>query len=51
MITDEPETALRLLHSPSEIDFDLPMGWFADRLVIARAKLAGGWEPETRLPP
>jgi LuxR family transcriptional regulator, maltose regulon positive regulatory protein len=47
VITDERETALRLLHSPSKIDFDLPMGWFADRLVIARAEawLAAG-EPE-----
>ena len=47
VITDEPETALRLLHSPSKIDFDLPMGWFADQLVIARAEawLAAG-EPE-----
>ena len=50
VITDEPETALRLLHSPSEIDFDLPMGWFADRLVIARAEawLAAG-EPENAI--
>ena len=50
VITDEPETALRLLHSPSAIDFDLPMGWFADRLVIARAEawLAAG-EPENAI--
>jgi len=47
MITDEPETALRLLSSIGRIDSQMPTGWFADRLVIARAEswLAAG-EPQ-----
>ena len=47
MITDEPETTLRLLSSMGRIDSQIPAGWFADRLLIARAEawLAAG-EPQ-----
>ena len=47
MITDEPETTLRLLSSIGRIDSQIAAGWFPDRLLIARAEawLAAG-EPQ-----
>jgi LuxR family maltose regulon positive regulatory protein len=47
MITDEPETGLRLLSSVGRIDSQMAAGWFADQLLIARAEawLAAG-EPQ-----
>jgi LuxR family transcriptional regulator, maltose regulon positive regulatory protein len=43
MITDEPETALRLLHAGG-MDIQLTSGWFADQFLVASAEayLAAG---------
>jgi LuxR family maltose regulon positive regulatory protein len=46
-VTDEPETALRLLRSTSTVDCVTPMGWFAGQFLVAAAEawLAAG-EPQ-----
>ena len=37
-MTDEPETALRLLHSTKPADSQIWNGWFADQFLVATAE-------------
>jgi|SRR5215211_1673276 len=38
LVSDEPETALRMLQSTDTIDSPVPQGWFADQFLVATAE-------------